>query len=207
MKISSEMKSDKTRQQIKKAAREVFLRNGLDGARNEEIALLSNTSPALISYYFKSKEKLFDETLIEVYLEFIEKAQLIANNPATNFEMKLRELVDCYSDMTIDSPHLPIFSILKIRMKNRAVVTYTMQMRNMLHKSIMASQLREQVKAGKFKDITMAHVLMNIVSLTLFPALAAPVLQTIGDTREEGYRKLIRERQKQIADWVLFTLR
>jgi hypothetical protein len=37
--------------------------------------------------------------------------------------------------------------------------------------------------------------------------MAAPILQTIGDVREEQFQALIRERQKHIAEWVLITLK
>ena len=64
-----------------------------------------------------------------------------------------------------------------------------------------------KIEAGKFKPATLAQVIMNIVSLTLFPALAAPVLQTMGDMKEVHYIQLIESRQKHIAEWVLHTLR
>jgi AcrR family transcriptional regulator len=207
MKKTTTNKATSSSDCIKKAARELFMRKGLDGARNEEIAAISGTSPALISYYFKGKEKLFDEILIEVFAEFIVKVEAIANEPYTNFETKVRQLVDCYSELVIESPHLPLNALMKIRKKHAGISNYTKQMRNMLHHSIMAQQLRREVSLGKYKDITIAHVVMNIVGLTLFPALAAPIIQTIGDMREEQYQQLIRDRQEHIADWVLFTLR
>jgi len=207
MKKTKDPAAEETKQSIKLAAREVFLRKGLDGARNEEIAAISGTSPALISYYFIGKEKLFDEILIEVFTEFIAKVEAVANEPYTNFETKVRQLVDCYSEFVIESPHLPLNALMKIRKKHPGITNYTKQMRNMLHHSIMAQQLRREVSLGKYKEITIAHVIMNIVGLTLFPALAAPIIQTMGDMREEQYQQLIRARQQHIADWVLFTLR
>jgi AcrR family transcriptional regulator len=207
MKKTTTNKATSSSDCIKQAARELFMRKGLDGARNEEIAAISGTSPALISYYFKGKEKLFDEILIEVFTEFIAKVEAVANEPYTNFETKVRLLVDCYSEFVIESPHLPLNALMKIRKKHPGISNYTKQMRNMLHHSIMAQQLRREVSQGIYKDITIGHVIMNIVGLTLFPALAAPIIQTIGDMREEQYQQLIRDRQEHIADWVLFTLR
>ena len=198
---------ESTEQSIKKAARIVFLKKGLDQARTQEIADLAAVNHSLIPYYFKSKQKLFDIILAEVFNEFIAKVEKVVNDGNTNFETKVYLLVDRYSEMVLESPYLPLYSITVIRKGNSAVTTYTKQMRIMLHHSVMARQLKQEVEAGKFKPATLAQVIMNILSLTLFPALAAPVLQTMGDMKEEHYIQLIESRQKHIAEWVLHTLR
>ena len=207
MKINASENLDNTQARIKEAARIVFLKKGLDGARTQEIAALANANPSLIPYYFKTKQKLFDIILAEVFNEFIAKVEKVVNDGNTNFETKVYLLVDRYSEMVLESPYSPLYSITVIRKGNSAVITYTKQMRIMLHHSVMARQLKQEVEAGKFKPATLAQVIMNIVSLTLFPALAAPVLQTMGDMKEVHYIQLIESRQKHIAEWVLHTLK
>jgi AcrR family transcriptional regulator len=198
---------DNTRERLKEAARVVFLKKGLDGARTQEIADLAEANPALIPYYFKSKQKLFDIILVEALNAFIGRVEKIVNDGTTDFETKVYKLVDCYSEMVLQSPHLPLYSITVIRKGNSAVINYTKQMRNMLHVSVMARQLKQEVEAGKYKPTNIAHVLMNLLGLTIFPALAAPVLQTIGDMKEVHYNQLIESRRKHIAGWVLHTMR
>jgi len=207
MKQSNTTSSPESRDRIKQAAREVFLQKGLDAAKSHEIAALAGTNPGLISYYFKSKEKLFDLVLEEVMNEFILKVEAVANNSATNFEQKVYALVDCYSTMVLESPYLPIYSLNVIRRGHKGVVRYTKQMRNMLHRSVMSGQFQQEIKAGKYKPATIALVLMNLLGLTVFPAIASPIIQNMGDTNPEEYERLIRSRQPQIAEWVLFTLR
>jgi len=87
------------------------------------------------------------------------------------------------------------------------VATYTKQMRNMLHRSVMARQYQQEIEAGKYKPATITLVLMNLLGLTIFPAIASPIIQTIGDMKTEDYERLIQSRQSQVAEWVLFTLR
>lgn len=198
---------DNTRERLKEAARVVFLKKGLDGARTQEIADLAEANPALIPYYFKSKQKLFDIILVEALNAFIGRVEKIVNDGTTDFETKVYKLVDCYSEMVLQSPHLPLYSITVIRKGNSAVINYTKQMRNMLHVSVMARQLKQEVEAGKYKPTNIAHVLMNLLGLTIFPALAAPVLQTIGDMKEVHYNQLIESRRKHITGWVLHTMR
>ena len=47
-----------TEQRILDAAHEVFLRRGTAGARMQEIAAEAGVNPALLHYYFRSKERL-----------------------------------------------------------------------------------------------------------------------------------------------------
>ena len=196
-----------TRERIKDAARKVFLTRGLEGTRALEIAEMSNTNPALISYYFKGKEKLFDTILTETFTAFMVRVEKIVNATDTDFETKVHHLVDCYSDMVLESPHLPMATLIKIRKKNRAILKYTNQMRVMLHRSEMSKQFQQRIKKGAYKKAVLAQVIINLVSLTLFPALAAPVLSTIGDMKQDAFMMLIQDRRKYIADWVLYTMR
>ena len=58
--------SENTEAQILKAAREVFIAKGLDGARMQEIADHAGINKALLHYYFRTKEKLFEAVFREV---------------------------------------------------------------------------------------------------------------------------------------------
>lgn len=198
---------DNTQARIKQAARIIFLKKGLDGARTQEIAALANANPALIPYYFKTKHKLFEIILVEEFAGIIARIEKIVNDQGTPFEIKVQKLVDVCSDMVLESPHLPIYSVSVIRKGNSAVINYTKQMRNMLHQSVMAGQLRQEVAAGTFKPIGIAHVLINLLGLAIFPALAAPILHIMGDMKEEDYAQLIKSRQQHVAEWVLQSLR
>lgn len=205
--MTSENQDIDTRERIKDAARQVFLKHGLEGARTQEIAELSDTNPALISYYFKGKEKLFDTILTETFTAFVARVEKIVNAVDTDFETKVHLLVDCYSDMILESPHLPMATLIKIRKKNRAILNYTNRMRVMLHRSEMAKQFQQRINKGVYKQAILAQVLMNLVSLTLFPALAAPVLSTMGDMKQDAFMLLIKDRRQYIADWVLYTMK
>ena len=198
---------ENTRDRIMRAARVVFLKKGLDRARTQEIADMAEVNHSLIAYYFKSKQRLFDIVLLEALSGFFGRVEKIVNEGSTDFETKVHQLVDCYSDMALESPHLPLYAIMVIRKRNSTVVNFMKQMRNMLHVSVMARQLKQEVEAEKFKPTTMAQVLVNLMGLTIFPALAAPLLQTMGDMREVHYKQLIESRRKHIADWVLYMLR
>ena len=51
-----------TEQRILDAAREVFSKSGLKGARMVEIAEKAGINRAMLNYYFRTKQKLYDRT-------------------------------------------------------------------------------------------------------------------------------------------------
>ena len=54
------LKDSTTEEKILEAAKEVFMKYGLYGARMQDIADTAGINKALLHYYFRSKEKLFD---------------------------------------------------------------------------------------------------------------------------------------------------
>jgi len=56
-------KSLETKERILHAAKKEFAERGFDGARMGSIARRANANQALLHYYFKSKEKLYEEVL------------------------------------------------------------------------------------------------------------------------------------------------
>ena len=49
-----------TESRILEAAKEVFIAKGFDGARMQEIADTAEINKALLHYYFRNKDKLFE---------------------------------------------------------------------------------------------------------------------------------------------------
>jgi AcrR family transcriptional regulator len=77
-----------TEEKIKKAAQIVFHKKGFAAARTRDIAEEAGINLALLNYYFRSKEKLFNIVMIETFRSFFESVSRIINNPDTTFEKK-----------------------------------------------------------------------------------------------------------------------
>src|SRR5580704_1607504 len=77
---SQETRRDESRSKILAAAERVFARDGLAGARTDAIATEAGVNKALLFYYFKDKEKLY-EAVIEGHLrEFNDQALAVLND-------------------------------------------------------------------------------------------------------------------------------
>ena len=86
-----------TEEKILEAARQVFLKKGMDGARMQEIADEAGINKALLHYYYRSKDKLFEAVFNEIFTQLIIKVSpvLLSNAP-------VKEKINLFIDSFID---------------------------------------------------------------------------------------------------------
>src|SRR3546814_9893066 len=108
-----------TEEKIKEAARKVFTRKGYAAARTRDIAEEAGINLALLNYYFRSKEKLFHQVMIERMQELFGVLIPVMNDPSTALETKLRLITENYIATIGRNPDLPLFVLSEIRNKDR----------------------------------------------------------------------------------------
>ena len=97
-----------TEQKIFEAARDVFHRRGFDGARMQEIADKAKINKALLHYYYRSKDKLFEAVFREA-LKRIGPIMFEALDREIPLEKKLKMFVSNYIDLVTKHPFIPGF--------------------------------------------------------------------------------------------------
>ena len=103
-----ETKKDSTEDKILEAAKNVFVAKGMEGARMQEIADEAGINKALLHYYFRSKEKLFEAIFSKIIqFAFPEITRIAQSNEP--FISKIEQVVDAYIDLLIKHPFIPGF--------------------------------------------------------------------------------------------------
>ena len=100
-----------TEKLIMEAAKKIFGRKGLDGARMQEIADEAGINKALVHYYFRSKEKLFEAVVNETFLSFFPKVLSLMSNPSISLFKKIESFVNLYISLIQENPHIPGFMV------------------------------------------------------------------------------------------------
>ena len=80
-------------ERIKAAARKVFHQKGYAGTRTRDIAEEAGINHAMVNYYFRSKEKLFQIVMIETMTYFFQGISAILNEETTSLEQKIEQVV------------------------------------------------------------------------------------------------------------------
>ncbi len=195
-------KNTTTEEKIKEAARRVFTSKGYAATRTRDIAEESGYNLALINYYFRSKEKLFDIIMLEHMQLFIHSVMGIVNDPVTSLQEKIELLISHYIDMLIKNPDIPLFVLSEIN-ANPAKLAAKLGFGHMERGNIyLVKQWKELTAAKKIPNNNPLHILMNVLSMTIFPFVASPLIKNRTGISQEEFNKLMLERKKLIPVWI-----
>ena len=199
-------KNDKsTEQKILEAAKQVFMEKGIDGARMQDIADKAGINKALLHYYFRSKEKLFEMIFMEEARKFMPKVTSIMVSELTLFE-KVEKFVGEYIDTLLQNPLLPIFILNEInRNPKEAIKKIFGNQRPPIDK--VDELITKLVKKGEIKPIKGYELMVNMVSLCIFPFLARPMVQWVTKATDEEFVKLMELRKKTVVKFVLDSIK
>ena len=190
-----------TEEKIKKAARKVFMQKGYAATRTRDIAEEAEINLALLNYYFRSKEKLFHEVMMEKIQQFFGILLPVINDPSTKLEKKIELMVSSYTDMLMENPDLPLFVLSE--MKGRSDnISKILPVQKITGKVSFIQQLKE-----KRPDINPIQFLMTILGMIVFPFVARPAFELIAATNKNELQRILLERKKLIPVWVKAMLK
>lgn len=195
-----------TEEKIKNAARVVFHNKGFAATRTRDIAEEAGINLALLNYYFRSKEKLFDIIMLESMKNFFKSISEVFNNEQISLDNKIEKLAISYIDLLIANPNIPLFLMSELKMQPDELVA-KMGMKEIIMKSSFLKQFEQGVKDGKIMPIHPLHFLMNLISMTIFPFVASPMIKGMGDLSQKQFDGLMQQRKLLIPKWVKATLK
>ncbi len=190
-----------TEEKIKNAARIVFHKKGFAAARTRDIAEEAGINLALLNYYFRSKEKLFNIVMLEAFQSFFTSVSFVFNNADSNLEEKIERFASNYIDLLFQEPEIPLFIMSEIR-NNPGDLMKNINLKAVVFNSVFIEQYNEAIQLGKIKDQHFLHFMMNFMGLIVFPFIAKPLLKEITGLNEIQYNKIIAERKALIPIWM-----
>jgi AcrR family transcriptional regulator len=190
-----------TEAKIKEAARKLFTQKGFSEVTTREIAAEAGINLALLNYYFRSKEKLFDIVMRENFTQFVLGIAIIFHDDKSSVEEKIDRIVSYYIDMIALNPDLPMFLLSEIRRNPQALADKLDAEVNILRTAFM-KELMEKRKAAKLPPLHPLHIISNLIGMTVFPFVASPLLRRVGKVSPEEFNALMQERKKLIPVWL-----
>jgi AcrR family transcriptional regulator len=198
-------KATDTEQKILDAAKLIFQKKGMAGARMQEIADEAGINKALLHYYFRSKDKLFRKVFEEIVQKFL--TPIIAEmNSEKPLEVKIWTFAEGYMNMLSVNPHIPLFMMHELNRNPEALQEIAHKNIN-LNGALLQSQINEEVAKGNFKPISFLELIVNILSLSVFPFVAKPMLKAVFGMPDEKFDQLIEERKTTIPKLIIAGLK
>ena len=181
------------------AAERVFAQSGFAGARTDDIAAKAGVNKALLYYYFKSKEALYDAVLEDHFREFNRQALEVLTGPGSAREVLLRYI----------SMH---FDFISERHRHASLFQQFMSAGGKRSEELVRQYFTPRIKAfgallergmsdGEFRRSDRFHTALSIVALIVFYFSAEPVLRMLGypDPYSEQNLKL---RKQEVLDFI-----
>ena len=108
-------KDKTTEAKIKSAAKTVFHQKGFAATRTRDIAEEAGINLALLNYYFRSKQKLFEIVMFETMFSFMQSMSLVFNDEESSLDDKIEKVVEKYTYKILSEPEVPLFILSELR--------------------------------------------------------------------------------------------
>lgn len=169
-------KTISTEEKILEAAKQIFMKYGLYGSRMQDIADLAGINKALLHYYFRNKEKLFDAVFNKALEKYFTQILQFGDSTLTIKE-RLFTYVDNIFAFYEEYPQMMLFIIKEASINPEAFFEQIKQLKT--DKPTLIPMLKEAIEKGEIKEIDPVIFLVNLHSLSVYPFIASPVFRGI----------------------------
>lgn len=186
-----------TEEKIKQAATKVFMEKGFDGTTTRDIAAEAGINLALLNYYFRGKQKLFDSVFDEIVQFFFEGIKTVLSQPMPLKE-KITALIDYDFSMLRQSPDMVFFILNEMhRNPDRFVPSIAQSMVQ------FEEQLAETHRAGLTRPISASHLMAILSANTQFIYLSKSMHMNVQKQTEEEFDSFVSVHEKLISDMII----
>ncbi len=167
---------------ILEAAMDEFIAEGWGGARMQSIADRAGINKPLLHYYFRSKEKLYRETVYRV-MEYFFGVVMGNVQGKDNFPDFLRSFIDTVVDETTSHPRIPLFLMQELSRGGeaiRSILSDVLGKQNPPVTEVMRDNILRAMERGEIRQVNPIHFIMNLIGSCLYYAMAEPMIMEIG---------------------------
>jgi TetR/AcrR family transcriptional regulator len=199
---------DSMEQKIRDAAERLFLDKGFALTSTTEIAKAAGCNQALVHYYFRTKDRLFEAVFAEKVKLFVEEILNISSEPIS-FGEKVRRKILSHYDLLLENPQMP-FLIINELITNperlnalKVIVAPNIGM-------VFAQferELKEEIRKGTIRPMSAFDFVVTMLSLNIMPFLGIPIMKSALHLDDAGVRDLLLKRREENIEIVLRNLK
>ena len=194
-------KDQDTASKIKEAASRLFQEKGFGRTTTRDIATEAGVNLALVNYYFRSKDELFKTIMLETIEGFVGQLHVLMNDDHS-FEQKVELVVGNYISLLKQRPDLPLFMLSEVRNHPDELVE-----RLGLRKLMLQAKFFEELAQRCPEGILPIHLFANLLSMTVFPFIAKPLLSAGIGLNDEAFNMMMEQRKQLIPQWFMSMLK
>lgn len=192
-------------QQILAAAEQEFLTKGYDGARTTSIAQAAGVTHAMLHYYFRTKEQLFECIVDEKFKTMSHSMFAIMGDPSLPIVERIKGGIEAHFNFVAQNPLLPRFVINEIISRPERY--------DVLYKRVGAiidnvyrglqSEINRSAERGEMEKVDVKMLFISIMSLNIFTFLAYPFMEPLMGELMADRERFLAERKAENIETIL----
>ena len=192
-------------QLILAAAEQEFLTKGYDGARTTSIAQAAGVTHAMLHYYYRTKEQLFERIVDEKFETMSHSMFAIMGDPSLPIVERIKGGIEAHFDFVAQNPLLPRFVINEIISRPERY--------DVLYKRVGAiidnvyrglqSEINRSAERGEIERVDIKMLFISIMSLNIFTFLAYPFMEPLMGELMANRERFLAERKAENIETIL----
>lgn len=198
-----------TEQAILEAAEKLFLEKGFEATSTTQIAKEVGCNQALIHYYFRTKDNLFNTIFEQKFRLFFQQLFNIEGVKSMGFEDKIRHLISSHFALLEHNPQIPLLIIRELSRKPEQVALLREKLRELPEKLFAAlnDDLQAEIKAGRVRPVSLIDIMIPAISMNVALFVMMPVVEQVMQMDEEQKKNMIEYRRNANVDFILHSIR
>lgn len=198
-----------TELRILEAAERLFLAQGFMKTTTSQIAKEADCNQALVHYYYRTKEQLF-ERIYGDKIQLITQKIINRKTETATFEEQIRGMVETHFDFLRQNPLLVNFLLRESL--NGSTIPF-----NLLRDKIISNlqpvliqlerELNEEIAKGNIRPISITDLILTIGSMDVLPFVVTPIIRNVFGMSETEINEILEHRKEEAINTVLARLR
>lgn len=201
----AKVKDENTEEQILDAAKHIFQSKGMDGARMQEIADKAGINKAMLHYYYRSKQLLFEAVFKNAFSLLAPQLNTILNDDSC-IEDKIKNFTVDYTTFMMKHPYLPNFIIQELN-RNEDFILKLKENTGFPTLEKFKEKVTDEIKQGKIIPIDADQLFVNIIALNIFPFLGKPLIKAFTNKDDKSYKVFVEKRKTEVSNFIINAIK
>ena len=191
-------------QQILEAAEKEFLEKGYNGARTTSIAKAADVTHAMLHYYFRTKEQLFEHIIDKKMSEIVPLMTHLFGNSDLPLVKRIEEAVSVHFDFVVANPDLPRFLINEVLPHKERCDLFRSKIENVLYLvDNLQREVNEAAASGEVEQFNVLLLFQSVLSLNIFPSVMENMIENLLGDNGHSMKEVLAQRKAENIELIM----
>ena len=192
-------------QSILDAAEKLFLEKGFAATSTTQIAKEVGCNQALVHYYFRTKDNLFNRIFEKKFGDFFQVIFDTTQLEQLDFKQKIRHICESHFDLLNKNPKIPMLILNELSRRPDHIELLREKLHVLPEKlfELMEKDLQTEVDAGRIRKVSFMDVVMTMISLNVSIFTLLPVAAQALQINAEQQNMILAHRRSENVEIIL----